>query len=76
MRFQNPIPCLPCFEIRPSKECHEIEIGIDEKVEGLFWLVYCGEKMCPVHFNTKSQAMCYCWGVQWGLQISYEKDEL
>jgi hypothetical protein len=62
------------LEIRPSKVLDEDlpEIGIDEEIKGLHWIVYLGDEASPLCFETRQRAYCYALGAQWGAYQVYD----
>jgi len=50
---------------RPLTE-EEQDVGHDEKIFGVCYLLCIGKEICGVSFSTQSQAMCAAVGAQWG----------
>lgn len=61
------------LEIRPNKEIDEFEVGMDDEVDGVYYLIYWNEESCPYSFKTRLSASAMALGIQWG---AYKVNEL
>lgn len=66
MSFAFSMPFGEIMEIRPSKPIDELEIGIDEEVEGVVYQIFWNDIAFPLHTKTRLQATAIALGCQWG----------
>lgn len=64
MRFTMPFG--KYLEIIPNKEIDELEIGMNEQVEGIFYSIFWDKKECPFIFETRATATAMALGIQFG----------
>ena len=66
MSFLLAMPFGETMEVRPSKVIDDLEVGIDEEVEGIIWQVFWNGIALPWHTQTRLQATAIALGCQWG----------
>ncbi len=54
------------LECRPSKPINELEVGIDEEIEGVVYELYWNDKCLPISVKTRLQAILAAFSCQWG----------
>jgi hypothetical protein len=64
MKFSMPFD--EEIEIRTSRNIDDLEIAIDQEVEGVFYSVYWKEECMPFIANTMYEAIVLSLGCQWG----------
>lgn len=66
MSFAFSMPFGERMDIRPSKPIDELEIGVDEEVEGVVYQIYWNDTPLPWCTKTRLQATAIALGCQWG----------
>ena len=61
------------LEIRPSKEIDELEVGVDEEVDGIVYNIYWDGVALPWCTHTRAQAYAIALGCQWGAMEQAKK---
>jgi len=61
------------LEIRPSEPIDELEIGVDEEVDGIIYDIYWDEIKLPWCTKTRAQAYAIALGCQWGAMEQFKK---